>query len=305
MVEKTQKFDPNIRSPMAMKLCPICNGLGDEERQVGKHFLLKCRACNFIYANATDQEIEHVNFHFDEFVKCHYREVQSSIDFLWFDRISDRLTQGREGLRVLDIGCGNGVLLRQFQKRGCVCFGSDPSPWAREYAQQYGYTLLPCIEEADIAPESFDIVTSTSTLEHVARPLEHVQHIMAVVKHGGIAYITCPNYGSLLIRLRILKGRLVNPPGHCNYFTAQTLRNLFMQKGLKEQAAEVRIRSYGIPEIHAVYGWFSKKISRAAHNSQSCKPKGDRLKKALISIYYWSGIPFSVGDKLEAWIQKK
>ncbi len=305
MVEKTQKFDPNIRSPMAMKLCPICNGLGDEERQVGKHCLLKCSLCKFVYANATDQEIEHVNFHFDEFVKCHYREVQSSIDFLWFDRISDRLTQGREGLRVLDIGCGNGVLLRQFQKRGCVCFGSDPSPWAREYAQQYEYTLLPCIEEADVAPDSFDIVTSTSTLEHVARPLEHVKHIMAVVKHGGIAYITCPNYGSLLIRLRILKGRLVNPPGHCNYFTAQTLKNLFMQKGLKEQVAEVRIRSHGIPETHAVYGWFSRRKSRVAHNNQSCKPKGACLKKALISIYYWSGIPFAVGDKLEARIQKK
>jgi len=78
-----------------------------------------------------------------------------------------------------------------------------------------------------------------------------------------------------------------------------------MQKGLKEQVAEVRIRSYGIPEIHAVYGWFSRRKSRIAHNNQSCKPKGDRLKKALISIYYWSGIPFAVGDKLEARIQKK
>ena len=287
-----------------MKLCPICNGLGDKERQVGKHCLLKCRLCKFVYANATDQEIEQVNSHYDEFVKCHYREVQSSIDFLWFDRISDRLTQGREGLRVLDIGCGNGVLLRQFQKRGCVCFGSDPSPWAREYAQQYGYTLLPRVEEADIAPDFFDIVTSTSTLEHVAKPLEHVKHIMAVVKQDGIVYITCPNYGSLLIRLRILKGRLVNPPGHCNYFTAQTLRNLFMQKGLKEQVAEIRIRSYGIPEIHAVYSWFSRRKSRVVHNKQSCKPKGACLKKALISIYYWSGVPFSVGDKLEARIQK-
>ncbi len=78
-----------------------------------------------------------------------------------------------------------------------------------------------------------------------------------------------------------------------------------MQKELKEQVVEVRVRSYGIPEIHAVYGWFSKRKSGVARNNQSCKPKGACLKKALISIYYWSGVPFALGDKLEAGIQKK
>ena len=287
-----------------MKLCPICNELADKKRHVGKYCLLKCRACNFVYADATDQEIEQANFHYDESAKSHYGEVQSGIDLLWFDRISARLTRGRKRLKVLDIGCGNGVLLRQFQKRDCVCFGSDPSPWAREAAQQYGYTLFPRIEDADIAPEFFDIVTSTSTLEHIARPLEHLNRIMTVVKPGGTVYLTVPNYGSLPIRLRILKGRLVSPPGHCSYFTVQTLKSLFMQKGLKEQVAEVRVRSYGIPEIHSVYAWFSKRKSDVIHNNQSRKQKEIRLKKALINIYYWSGVAFGLGDKLEAWIEK-
>ena len=290
---------------MMMKQCPVCNGPSVKDRRVGKYCLLKCRVCSFVYANVTDAEIEQVNFNFGELVKCHYREVQSSIDVLWFDRISTSLTQGKEGLKVLDIGCGNGVLLRQFQKKGCVCFGSDPSPWAHEYAEQYGYTLLPRIEEAGIAPNFFDIITTTSTLEHVARPLEHLKHIMAAVKEGGIIYLTVPNYGSLPIRIRLLQGRLVNPPAHCNYFTAKTLRNLFMQKGLKEKIAQVRVRSYGIPEIHAVYGWFSKKIPSTAHTNQSHKLKRTFLKKALINIYYWSGMPFGFGDKLEAWIVKK
>jgi len=165
--------------------------------------------------------------------------------------------------------------------------------------------MLPRIEEAGIAPNFFDIITTTSTLEHVARPLEHLKHIMAAVNHGGVVYLTVPNYGSLPIRLHLVQGRLVNPPGHCNYFTAKTLRNLFMQTGLKEEIAQIRVRSYGIPEIHAVYGWFSKKTPTTAHTSQSHKTKRTFLKKALINIYYWSGTPFGFGDKLEARIVKK
>ena len=128
---------------------------------------------------------------------------------------------------------------------------------------------------------------------------------MTAVKHGGIVYLTVPNYGSLPIRFHLVQGRLVNPPGHCNYFTVRTLRNLFMQKGLKEEIAKVRVRSYGIPEIHAVYGRFSKKLPTTAHTSQSHKAKRTILKKALIHIYYWSGTPFGLGDKLEARIVKK
>jgi len=288
-----------------MKKCPVCNGPGEEDRQVGKYCLLKCRDCSFVYANVTDEEIEEVNFNFGDQVKCHYREVQSSIDVMWFDRISTSLTRGKGGLKVLDIGCGNGVLLRQFQKRGCVCFGSDPSPWASEYAQKYGYKLLGRIEQANIDPNFFDIITSTSTLEHVARPIEHLKHIITAVKEGGIIYLTVPNYGSLPIRLRLVKGRLVDPPGHCNYFTTKTLRNLFFQKGIKENISQVRVRSYGIPEIHAVYRLFSKRISISAKSSQENMPKRTFLKKDLINIYYWSGAPFGLGDKLEALIIKK
>ena len=84
-----------------------------------------------------------------------------------------------------------------------------------------------------------------------------------------------------------------------------TLRNLFVQTELKEEIAKVRVRSYGIPEIHAVYGRFSKKLPTTAHTRQSHKSKRTILKKALINIYYWSGTPLGLGDKLEARVVKK
>jgi 2-polyprenyl-3-methyl-5-hydroxy-6-metoxy-1,4-benzoquinol methylase len=287
-----------------MKSCPICNGPGENTSRVGEYWLLKCRDCRFVYADATDQQIEQVNFQYGEFAEHHYSEVQGGIDYLWFDRISARLTRGRNGLKVLDIGCGNGVLLRQFQKRGCVCTGSDPSPWARVCAERYGYALLPRIEETDIEPGSFDIITSTSALEHIARPMEHVQRIFEILKPGGTAYFTVPNYGSLPIRLHLVKGRLVNPPGHCNYFTARTLKNLLRQEGLGEQVAKVQVRSYGIPEIHGVYQRFTKRGTGATEGTQGRSPQRLWLKYTLVSIYYWSGAPFGLGDKLEATVEK-
>ena len=287
-----------------MKSCPICNGPGANKSRVGEYGLLKCRDCRFVYADATDEQIEQVNFQYGEFAERHYDEVQGGIDYLWFGRISERLTGGRSGLKVLDIGCGNGVLLRQFQKRGGICVGSDPSPWARTCAERYGYSVLPRIEEADIEPGTFDIITSTSALEHIGRPLEHVQRIVGILKPGGTAYFTVPNYGSLPIRLHLVKGRLVNPPGHCNYFTTGTLKNLFRQKGLAEQVAKVQVRSYGIPEIHGVYQRFTKRGAKPAQGHETKTPQKLWPKQFLVSVYYWSGTPFGLGDKLEATIQK-
>jgi 2-polyprenyl-3-methyl-5-hydroxy-6-metoxy-1,4-benzoquinol methylase len=288
-----------------MKPCPICGGPGRNKSKVGDYWLLKCRDCRFVYADATDQQIEQVNFRYGEFAEHHYAEVQGGMDYLWFDRISARLTRGRSGLRVLDIGCGNGVLLRQFQKRGCICTGSDPSPWARTCAERYGYALLLRIEEANIEPGSFDIITSTSALEHIGRPLEHVERIFEILKPGGTAYFTVPNYGSLPIRLHLVTGRLVNPPGHCNYFTAGTLKNLFRQGRLKAQVAKTQVRSYGIPEIHGLYQRFTKRGAKVTQPSRAGGSGRPWLKKTLVGIYYWSGTPFGLGDKLEALVEKR
>ncbi len=294
-----------------MKACPICSGAGEQVRQVDGCWLVRCRRCRFVYAGATDEEIERVNSQYGDATEHHYCKVQTGIDVLWFDRISAWLTAGRGGLKVLDIGCGNGVLLRQFQKRGCLCFGSDPSPWAQACAERYGYTLLPRIEKANIEPGFFDVITSTSTLEHIARPLEHVKRIVEILKPGGTAYFTVPNYGSLPLRLHLVKGRLVGPPSHCNYFTPRTLRNLFRQGDLATQVARVRIASYGIPEIHGLRQWFLKRKARVAPPSGQAKPTSQtrpagslRWKRALVHIYYWSGAPFGLGDKLEATIRK-
>lgn len=300
------------------KPCPLCKSPGRFHRLVDEYPLAKCTACGFVYVDVSDQHIEDVTFNYGDSAKAHYAESQSIIDLLWFDKISRKLTAGKTNLKVLDIGCGNGVLLQQFQKRGCDSYGSDPSPWAQDCVRHHGYKMIPTIEKANVDPDFFDIITSTSTLEHVARPVEHLTEIIRILKPGGKAYFTIPNYGSLPIRLRIVKGRLVAPPGHCSYFTTRTLRYLFTRQDYADKIAKIKINSYGIPESYGIYSWFSRKLKRSkkkpkdtasAPPKAEAKPKPDAgrrvdSKALLVGVYYWCGRPFGLGDKLEATITK-
>ena len=67
---------------------------------------------------------------------------------------------------------------------------------------------------------------------------------------------------------------------------------------------DVRVASYGIPEIHGVYQLFSKRKAKPAPTASGSAPQRLWVKNALVGIYYWSGRPFGLGDKLEATVRK-
>jgi len=303
------------------KRCPIC-GLTDivRERTVNSVELVRCTACDFTYANLSDQVIEQANFGFDHSSVATYEEYQTLIDVAWFESIAKRLTKLVGGGRVLDIGCGNGQLLKQFTSRNWVAEGLDPSPWAREFAQEYGYELhSDTLGRAHLPSGYFDAVTSTSTLEHITKPPEHVREIMRIVKPGGVAYFAgIPNYGSLAVKLRASSFDSNMPPEHANYFTRESLTRLFSITGLPEQISGLSIRTYGIPELHTVY-WavedFVRGFRSRPSETQGCDD-GRRIRRVtsdvcklalkkffavlLISGYYYLGRPLNLGDKLEA-----
>ena len=236
-----------------LKRCPICCGEPAFERNVNDITLLRCRACKFVYSSMADEEVESVNFSIGKEITDLYKEIQGNLDRYYFKTVAAKLSRyiGKSG-RVLDIGCGNGLLLSEFGKLGWQICGCDPSPWAVEAAKQYGFTLYSCeLKDKSIASNSFDLVTGTSTLEHIARPVEIINEIKRILRPNGAAYFTVPNYGGLAIRLRYATFSSNKPPWHCNFFTAETLRRLFREVGM----TVIYVRSYGIPETHSVYKW--------------------------------------------------
>ncbi|MBW0158442.1 bifunctional 2-polyprenyl-6-hydroxyphenol methylase/3-demethylubiquinol 3-O-methyltransferase UbiG [Sedimentimonas flavescens] len=98
-----------------------------------------------------------------------------------------------EGLRILDIGCGGGLLSEPMARLGATVVGADAAerniPVARLHAEQSGLEIdyRHCAaEDLAAAGEQFDVVLAMEIIEHVAVPQDFVNTCAGLLKSGGL-----------------------------------------------------------------------------------------------------------------------
>ena len=98
-----------------------------------------------------------------------------------------------KGLRILDIGCGGGLLAEPMARLGADVVGADAAPRnipvAQIHAEQSGLEIdYRCItaEELAEAGEQFDAVLNMEVVEHVADPQAYTTACQKLLKPGGI-----------------------------------------------------------------------------------------------------------------------
>lgn len=97
------------------------------------------------------------------------------------------------GLRILDIGCGGGLLSEPMARLGADVVGADPAtrniPVARLHAEQSGLTIdyrLTTAEDLAAAGEQFDVVLNMEVVEHVPNPQSFLSACQTLLKPGGL-----------------------------------------------------------------------------------------------------------------------
>ena len=129
-------------------------------------------------------------------VRIGYIRDQAAVRFA---RDAKRL-DSMKGLRILDIGCGGGVLSEPLARLGASVVGADPAERniavAKLHAEQSGVTVdyrATTAEALADAGERFDIVLAMEVVEHVADVGLFLDRCAAMLKPGGMMVVSTLN----------------------------------------------------------------------------------------------------------------
>lgn len=145
--------------------------------------------------------------------------------------------------KVLDVGCGGGIIGSQIGMTGNSVYGVDISLSNVKKARSKGIKAKQCNIENDTIPfkTKFDIIVAGEIIEHVFDTENFLKKLRRKLNKDGDLIITTPNAAAFGRRLLLLIGR--NPhlepsadtkyAGHVRYFTKDSLEELLKSTGFK------------------------------------------------------------------------
>ena len=234
--------------------CRICGRTHEEffcestDYITGEIFrVVRCTGCGLIYVNPQPPA--------DEIVRYYPQTHQSSAPAA-YERSDARpriklvssLFGGTPG-RILDMGCGKGLLLAGLQKTGWEVFGTELSEVSAQIAGSAGITVynLP-VEECPFEPESFDVVTLYHSLEHMINPQKTLTAVHRLLRPGGFLVVEVPNIGSWYAGTFGIEWFHFDVPRHLYHFNQQTLRRMLEACGflvVRESTHNVQYDAFG------------------------------------------------------------
>ena len=131
----------------------------------------------------------------------------------WIDGIAPL-----KGQRVLDVGCGGGILADAMARKGADVLGIDLAEKSLKVAQlhaleagtsQITYRLVAAEALAAEMPDHFDVVTCMEMLEHVPDPASAVQACARLAKPGGWVFFSTINRNPKSFLMAILGAEYV------------------------------------------------------------------------------------------------
>jgi 2-polyprenyl-3-methyl-5-hydroxy-6-metoxy-1,4-benzoquinol methylase len=135
---------------------------------------------------------------------------------------------------LLDVGCGRGDLGAWLVRRGWRVAGVEPSAEACRVARSRGVEAqIGTLDSVGFPDESFDAVVMSHSLEHVVDPVADLRRIACILRPGGLALVSLPNFGSWQRRRFGARWFPLDLPRHRTHFVPRSLHQALSSAGLE------------------------------------------------------------------------
>lgn len=254
-------------------------------RRVTEHFhyqIVRCKECGLVFSREIleDKELARL-YGQSEFTYSDYAHV---IRRDYWRPLKPYISAVSKG-SALEIGCGNGFFLEELVKQGFQnVMGCEPSLDAKQKAcpDIRENISLGFFREGDYEKNSFDLICSFQTLDHMPDPQAILESTYRLIKPGGWIYLVVHDVDSLQARLLREYSPIIDIE-HIYLFNKRTLRRLLEQTGFNI------VRISELENSYPMEYWFKM------------APMPSLLKQFGKSFLKWTGIgkialPLKVGN---------
>lgn len=213
--------------------CPICESHKSIElSNYREDYLSKCLKCSLVFSNKkpSKKELDEVysQYNYNDLVTTDITKIKISNE-------AKKLFLLNKPKNVLDVGCGEALLLDQFKKSGCKTFATEYDTRLAETAIKKGHSVIanglyPKFDNG----EKMDLIIFTEVIEHITEQSKCLPYYHDLLSDDGIIYITTPNFSSLERRIFKDKWEFICYPEHLCYFTVSTLDECMRKFGFKK-----------------------------------------------------------------------
>jgi SAM-dependent methyltransferase len=247
MSAETARRLPSTPQEVVDPTCPLCRGGEREPRfQEGSWTVVTCTGCDLTYVTPRLAERELLERVYD----AAYWRSPAPRERGYGDYLAEgplHLATFRRRLRALerwlpapgralDVGCASGEFLRLLAERGWDVVGIEPSRAAREAAARslgVGVVRAGTLEDGDLTPRSFDLVTLWDVLEHLPDPVGALRTIRGLLRSGGRLVVETQDVASPVARRLGRRWHHYKHAEHLVHFHEGTLGRALEQAGFE------------------------------------------------------------------------
>jgi SAM-dependent methyltransferase len=216
--------------------------------------IVECSACGIAYTAPRPASL-------DRYYPRRYRAYGSLVTRIlstFYDlRVSRWARFKPEGGSVMEVGCGPGLMLAAFHRRGWRVLGIERNePVAEAARRALSLNIVTTPVEALPADARFDLIIMFHVLEHIGEPVELLRECAERLAPGGRLIVNVPNLSSWQAWFAGSKWLNLDTPRHLVHFTPETLVATLERAGLSLAAI-----SFASLE-HDPYAWVESAINR-------------------------------------------